>query len=168
MPQIGTETCVPRRYSARTILLQRWLAVAEGVGVGTFGTGPFSSDGALDFLEELAERPPEQHLDALRHMLTFVLTNRSLLWQEFFPDQIVAAVALVAAALPGGEHLQHRLAELSDETDLATLPAPAPDLAAPALEALLFVAGPGPGTRGGRPRRAEPTRDGPPMTSSPS
>ncbi|MFU8854905.1 DUF4259 domain-containing protein [Micromonospora sp. SL1-18] len=110
--------------------------------MGTFGTGPFSSDGALDFLEELAERPPEQHLDALRHMFTYVLANRGLLWREFFPDQVVAAAALVAAALPGGEHLQHRLAELSDETDMAMLPASASDLAAPALEALLFVAGP--------------------------
>ncbi|MFC0030162.1 DUF4259 domain-containing protein [Micromonospora chaiyaphumensis] len=110
--------------------------------MGTFGTGPFSSDGALDFLEELAERPPEQHLDALRHMFTYVLTNRDLLWREFFPDQVVAAAALVAATLPGGEHLQHRLAELADETDIALLPTSALGLAAPALEALLFVAGP--------------------------
>ncbi|MCW3843370.1 DUF4259 domain-containing protein [Micromonospora yasonensis] len=110
--------------------------------MGTFGTGPFSSDGALDFLEELAERPPQQHLDALRHMFTYVLANRDLLWREFFPDQVVAAAAFVAAALPGGEHLQHRLAELSDETDMAMFPASASDLAAPTLEALLFVASP--------------------------
>lgn len=110
--------------------------------MGTFGTGPFSSDGALDFLEELAERPPRQHLDALRHMFAYVLANRDLLWREFFPDQVVAAAALVATALPGGEHLQHRLAELSDETDMALLPTSALDLAAPALESLLFVAGP--------------------------
>ncbi|MET7822243.1 DUF4259 domain-containing protein [Micromonospora zamorensis] len=109
--------------------------------MGTFGTGPFSSDGALDFLEELAERPPEQHVDALRHMFTYVLANRGLLWRGFFPDQVVAAAALVAAALPGGLHLQHRLTELSDGTDLALLPTSALDLAAPALEALLFVAG---------------------------
>ncbi|MCO1595546.1 DUF4259 domain-containing protein [Micromonospora sp. RHAY321] len=107
--------------------------------MGTFGTGPFSSDGALDFVEELAEKPPEHHLDALRHMFAYVLANRDLLWREFFPDQVVAAAALVAAALPGGEHLQ---AELSDETDMALLPASASDLATPALEALLFVAGP--------------------------
>ncbi|MGC3862246.1 DUF4259 domain-containing protein [Micromonospora chersina] len=110
--------------------------------MGTFGTGPFSSDGALDFLEELAEQPPERHLDALRHMFTYVLANRDLLWREYFPDQVVAAAALVAAALPGGKHLQHRLAELSDATDIALLPTSALDLAAPALESLLFVAGP--------------------------
>src|ERR1700754_3904327 len=91
--------------------------------VGTFGTGPFSSDGALDFLEELAERPPEEHLDALGHMFTYVLANRGLLWRGVFPDQVVAAVALVAAGLPGGEHLQHSLLELSDETEIAVLSA---------------------------------------------
>ncbi|WP_185755362.1 DUF4259 domain-containing protein [Micromonospora sp. A202] len=37
--------------------------------MGTFGTGPFSSDGALDFLDELAERPPQQRAEALRQML---------------------------------------------------------------------------------------------------
>ncbi|MEU9829729.1 DUF4259 domain-containing protein [Micromonospora chersina] len=110
--------------------------------MGTFGTGPFRSDGALDFLEELAERPPEQHLDALRHMFTYVLANRDLLWRGFFPDQVVTAAALVAAALPGGEHVQHRLADLSDDTDIALLPTSALHLAAPALESLLFVAGP--------------------------
>ncbi|MBM7494963.1 alpha-glucosidase [Micromonospora luteifusca] len=113
--------------------------------MGTFGTGPFSSDGALDFLEELAERPPEQQLDALRHMFTYVRDNRDLLWREFFPDEVVAAAALVAATVPGGEHLRHRvteLVELSDETEIALLPASTSGVAAPALEALLFVAGP--------------------------
>lgn len=110
--------------------------------MGTFGTGPFGSDGALDFLEELAERPPEQHPDVLRHMFTYVLANHGLLWRDFFPDQVVAAAALVAAALLGGEHLQHRLADLSDETEIALPPASASDLAALALDALLLVAGP--------------------------
>ncbi|MEU5564435.1 DUF4259 domain-containing protein [Micromonospora musae] len=111
--------------------------------MGTFGTGPFSSDGALDFLEELAERPLEQHLDALRHMFTYVLANRGLLWREIFPDEVVAAAALVAAAIPRGEHLQRHLAELSDGARIPSLPASASGLAAPALEALLFVASPG-------------------------
>ncbi|MEU8330486.1 DUF4259 domain-containing protein [Micromonospora sp. NPDC048839] len=31
--------------------------------MGTFGTGPFSSDGALDFLDELTERPPQQRAE---------------------------------------------------------------------------------------------------------
>ncbi|MEO3745185.1 DUF4259 domain-containing protein [Plantactinospora sp. B5E13] len=110
--------------------------------MGTFGTGPFSSDGALDFLDELAERPPRQHVEVLRHVFEHVLAHRELLWREFFPDQVVAAAALVAAALPGGEQLQHRLAQVFDEPD-AVLPEPVPNLAASALDALHFVAGPG-------------------------
>ncbi|RKN13560.1 hypothetical protein D7147_30990 [Micromonospora musae] len=76
-------------------------------------------------------------------MFTYVLANRGLLWREFFPDEVVAAAALVAAALPGGEHLQRHLAELSDGAGMPPLPTSASGLAAPALEALLFVAGPG-------------------------
>jgi alpha-glucosidase len=36
--------------------------------MGTFGTGPFSSDGAMDLLEELAGRPPEQRAGALERL----------------------------------------------------------------------------------------------------
>ncbi|MEV0393358.1 DUF4259 domain-containing protein [Polymorphospora rubra] len=111
--------------------------------MGTFGTGPFSSDGALDFLDEVAERPPQKRAEVLRRAFGYVVANRDLLWREFFPDEVVAAAALVAAALPGGEHLQHRLAQVSDEPHAVMLPGPVPDLAAPALEALRFVAGPG-------------------------
>ncbi|MFY1597093.1 DUF4259 domain-containing protein [Micromonospora sp. WMMD737] len=120
------------------------MAVYQGEGdVGTFGTGPFSSDGALDFLDELAERSPQQRVEVVRHMLGYVLANRDLLWREYFPDQVVAAAALVATTLPGGEHLQHRLTQVSDEPSAVILPEPVPDLATSALEALHFVAGPG-------------------------
>ncbi|MFI6273397.1 DUF4259 domain-containing protein [Micromonospora zamorensis] len=120
------------------------MAAYRGEGdVGTFGTGPFSSDGALDFLDELAERPPQQRVEALRHMLGYVLANRGLLWREYFPDQVVATAALVATTLPGGEQLQHRLSQVSDEPSAVILPEPVPDLATSALDALHFVAGPG-------------------------
>ncbi|MGC4760237.1 DUF4259 domain-containing protein [Micromonospora trifolii] len=111
--------------------------------MGTFGTGPFSSDGALDFLDELTERPPQQRSEALRHMFGYVRANPDLLWREYFPDQVVAAAAVVAASLPGGEYLQDDLAELSDEPNGTILPTSVPELAAPALEALLLVASPG-------------------------
>ncbi|WUR62262.1 hypothetical protein OHS32_13070 [Micromonospora chokoriensis] len=75
--------------------------------------------------------------------LRYVLANPDLLWREYFPDQVVAAAALVAATLPGGEHLQHRLTQVSDEPSAMILPEPVPDLATSALEALRFVAGPG-------------------------
>ncbi|GAA0919887.1 DUF4259 domain-containing protein [Virgisporangium aurantiacum] len=113
--------------------------------MGTFGTGPFSSDGAMDFLEELAERPPERRGPALARMFLFVKDNPELLWREFFPDEVVAAAAVVAATLPGGQQFDERLEALV-EHDLVSdvrLAAPAPDLASAALQALTFVAGPG-------------------------
>jgi hypothetical protein len=112
--------------------------------MGTFGTGPFSSDGAVDFLSELADRPAERRPAALERMFLFVKERPELLWREFFPDEVVAAVAVVAASLPGGQQFDRSLQTLEDD-DLARdvrLTTPAPQLADIALEALLFVAGP--------------------------
>jgi hypothetical protein len=111
--------------------------------MGTFGTGPFSSDGAMDFLEDLAGRPPEHRVPALARMFLFVKDKPELLWREFFPDEVVAAAAVVAATLPGGQQFDEELKALAED-DLASavrLAAPAPELANMALEALLFVAG---------------------------
>jgi hypothetical protein len=110
--------------------------------VGTFGTGPFSSDGAGDLLDELAERPTGLRQDAVARMLTYVLDNRDLLGREFFPDEVVATVAIVAAAMPGGEYLQRLLTTAGYDPQNLIPAAPAPALAALAVEALLFVAGP--------------------------
>lgn len=78
-------------------------------------------------------------------MFTFVKEKPELLWREFFPDEVVAAAAVVAASLPGGQQFEQELEELVDN-DLASdvrLPSPAADLASAALQALTFVAGPG-------------------------
>ncbi|MBW6435326.1 DUF4259 domain-containing protein [Actinoplanes hulinensis] len=112
--------------------------------MGTFGTGPFSSDGALDFLEELAERPPRQRAEALERMFLLVKERPDLLGQEFFANEVVAAAAIVAATLPGGRQFDERLNTLV-ENDIASdgrLSAPVPELASVALEALMFVSGP--------------------------
>jgi hypothetical protein len=116
----------------------------EEGSMGTFGTGPFSSDGALDFLEELAERPPAQRAEALERMFLLVKRRPDLLGRDFFADEVVAAAAIVAALLPGGRQFDERLDSLV-ENDIASdgrLGVPAPELASVALEALLFVGGP--------------------------
>ncbi|GAA0501435.1 hypothetical protein Ade02nite_96920 [Paractinoplanes deccanensis] len=98
----------------------------------------------MDFLEELAQRPSERWATALEHMFLFVKDQPELLGREYFPDQVVAAAAIVAASLPGGGQFGERL-ETVAENDLAPdvrLAAPAPELAGMALDALLFVAGP--------------------------
>jgi len=110
--------------------------------MGTFGTGPFSSDGALDFLGELADQPPEKRRQALERIFSQVRDHPGLLWREFFPDEIVAAAAIVAAFLPGGEYIRQELSCLPDDINRVTLPAPDHELTASALQALLFAAGP--------------------------
>jgi hypothetical protein len=64
--------------------------------MGTFGTGPFGSDGALDLLDQLADQPVGQ-----RSVIFFRIRDLPdpLGW-KFFPDEIVAAAAVVAASLP--------------------------------------------------------------------
>jgi alpha-glucosidase len=106
--------------------------------VGTWGTGPFDSDGALDFLDALTDRPGDQRHEVLSDVLSRVVSNPDLLMLEFFPDEVVAAAALVAASLPGGE----RILDETPEAPAAALQEPAPDLATTALSALQLVVGP--------------------------
>jgi alpha-glucosidase len=112
--------------------------------MGTFGTGAFSSDGAVDFLDELAELSPELRAAVLEQMFEVVREKPEMLWRQFFPDQVVAAAAIVAATLPGGEQFGEELEELveKDVAADARLVGTAPALAKGALEALLYVAGP--------------------------
>jgi Domain of unknown function (DUF4259) len=105
--------------------------------MGTWGTGPFSSDGALDLLDGLAG----QRREALERLFSRVLDHPDLMGQEFFPDQVVAAAAFVAAGLPGGGALRHDLAGEGYDVDAITVPAPDPGLTHSAREALLVAAG---------------------------
>lgn len=110
--------------------------------VGTFGTGPFSSDAAMDLVQELAEQPAHERSEALERILSQPRDHPDMLWRTYFPDQIVAAAAVVAANLPGGEDIQHELAELIDDVEAVILPAPTSDLMDLALHGVLFAAGP--------------------------
>lgn len=71
--------------------------------MGTFGTGPFSNDGALGLLDELADQPASQRRDVLERIFLQVRDRPDLLGRKFFLDEIVAAAAVVAAGLPGGK-----------------------------------------------------------------
>ncbi|SNT64863.1 protein of unknown function [Asanoa hainanensis] len=112
--------------------------------MGTFGTGPFSSDGARNFLEELAARPLAQRAAELERLLVRVREQPDLLGREFFPDEVVAAAAIVAATLPFGQQFAEDLERLvaNDLVPEPRLAAPARELTKIARAALLFVAGP--------------------------
>jgi alpha-glucosidase len=109
--------------------------------MGTWGTGPFSSDGALDLLDELAGQPTRQRREALERLFFRIRDRPDLLGSKFFPDEIVAAAAFLAAGLPGGEGLRQDLADQGYDVDAILVPAPDPELNHSALEALLVAAG---------------------------
>lgn len=102
-----------------------------------FGTGPFDSDGALDLIEDLADWPAAERADMLGELLGFALGNPTLCGSEFFPHEIVAATALVAAGLPDGADVRSGLASVAPST---VVPAADAVLAQVALAALASVA----------------------------
>lgn len=110
--------------------------------MGTFGTGPFGSDGALDLLDELVDQPAIQRREALERVFSRLRDRPDLLGRKIFPDEIVAAAAVVvAASLPGGEGIRKDLASLGYDPDTLLVPALDPDLNHSALEAPLVAAG---------------------------
>lgn len=110
--------------------------------MGTFGTGPFSSDTALGLLDELADQPSDQRRQAVERIFSQVRDHPDLLWRKFLPDEIVAAAAIVAASLPGGEDIRQQLSEQAYDANRVVVPAPDHELITLALRALLFGAGP--------------------------
>ena len=135
--------------------------------MGTWGTGPFSSDGALDLLDMLVTQPASQRRETLERILFRVIERPGLLGRQFFPDETVAAAAVVAASLPGGEGIRQDLADQGYDADAILVPAPDPELSHPALQALLVAPGEmASGTTAGPTRRTQPRR-GKPLTGSP-
>jgi alpha-glucosidase len=109
--------------------------------MGTFGTGPLSSDGALDLLDELTGKPIGQRREALERIFAQLRDRPDLLGRKLFPDQIVAAAAVVAASLADGEDIRRVLDDQGFDVDAILVRAPDPELSASALEALLVAAG---------------------------
>ncbi|GGU52673.1 DUF4259 domain-containing protein [Lentzea flava] len=68
--------------------------------MGTFGAGPFDSDGAQDLLDSLAARPADQRGAVLAALLAQPVADPGCVGSEVFADEVVAAVAVIAAGLP--------------------------------------------------------------------
>ena len=109
--------------------------------MGTFGTGPFDSDGALDFLDGLAELHGGQRREVLERMLLVARNEPEQLERTVFPDEVVAAAAVVAASLAGGASVRQQLANTGYDADAIVVTEADHELAASALNALGRAAG---------------------------
>lgn len=69
--------------------------------MGTWGTGPFDSDMAEDFLDRLEGLSAAQRAELIDSRLGRALSNSS----EELPGEVLAAAAVVAASLPSGRDL---------------------------------------------------------------
>ncbi|MBO0822290.1 MAG: DUF4259 domain-containing protein [Actinobacteria bacterium] len=109
--------------------------------MGTFGTGPFDSDGALDFLDGLANLPAGELCEALERTFIVVWNEPEQLGRTVFPDEVVAAAAVVAASLSGGASIRRQLANKGYDADAILVTEANHELAESALNALGRAAG---------------------------
>ncbi|MEV7413279.1 DUF4259 domain-containing protein [Streptomyces althioticus] len=102
--------------------------------MGTWGPGPFDSDTAEDYLDELEEQPASGRLAAVT--TTFRATSEGGT-SEVLPEEVMAAAAVVAANLPAGASLEWS-EDYSGVTDWLPKPIDS-SLASSAMQALESV-----------------------------
>ncbi|GAA1994122.1 DUF4259 domain-containing protein [Catenulispora subtropica] len=103
--------------------------------MGTWDAGPYDNDSAADFANDLDDAPEHQRVAMVRAALTAAVENDGYLdLDEGAPA--VAAAALVAYRLPGGEHFAPN--GYGPEAPVPDLP---PDLVPLAISAVERVLG---------------------------
>ncbi|MFG2986982.1 DUF4259 domain-containing protein [Streptomyces sp. NPDC048258] len=65
--------------------------------MGTWGFGVLESDTAQDFIDQVRALPAEGRLTPVADLLGKVAADASLINREFLPEEVIAAVAIVAA-----------------------------------------------------------------------
>ncbi|GHA10659.1 DUF4259 domain-containing protein [Streptomyces echinoruber] len=73
--------------------------------MGTWGSGPFDSDTAEDFLDELKERSALQRLAVVENVFRSVVEAGGNSSSSVLPEEVVASAAVVAANVPTGSSL---------------------------------------------------------------
>lgn len=66
--------------------------------MGTWSSGILESDSAQDFIDQVRGMPVEERLASVEDLLAKVAADASVINREFLPEEVVAAVAIVAAA----------------------------------------------------------------------
>ncbi|GAA3779868.1 hypothetical protein GCM10022225_80140 [Plantactinospora mayteni] len=73
--------------------------------MGTWDVGPFDNDTAADWCGDLHDAAEHQRLPLVRATLSAVVDNTDKYLSNGLADRAIAAVAVVASQLPGGEPL---------------------------------------------------------------
>lgn len=66
--------------------------------MGTWGCGVLESDSAQDFIDQVRGLPIEGRLASVADLLRKVTADASVINRDFLPEEVIAAVAIVAAA----------------------------------------------------------------------
>ncbi len=109
--------------------------------MGTWGTGAFDSDDALDLIGDLTELDPGQRCEALGRIFRRVREHPDDINWTYGPGQVVAAAAVVAAGLPGGETVLGEITRYGHDAGAILLLALDPELSDAAFHALQAAAG---------------------------
>ncbi|MGW1613794.1 DUF4259 domain-containing protein [Streptomyces sp. NPDC002285] len=102
--------------------------------MGTWGSGPFDSDTAEDFLDELEGYPAPQRLEVVERTFRAAIEADGSPSSSVLPEEVMAAAAVVAANVPAGHSLAWN-EEYPGITEWLAKPI-APALASSAVQAL--------------------------------
>ncbi|MEU6200452.1 DUF4259 domain-containing protein [Streptomyces sp. NPDC047061] len=109
--------------------------------MGTWGAGLLDSDSAQDFLDQANGMPVEARSTMVEEILVRVAEDPSVVNREFVPEEVVAAVAVVAATAARAREFEwmnnEALVEVAGEMD------PQNHLRDAAISALSAVTGSG-------------------------
>ncbi|MEW1614375.1 MULTISPECIES: DUF4259 domain-containing protein [unclassified Streptomyces] len=73
--------------------------------MGTWGSGPFDSDTAEDFLDELQEQSAPQRLAVVENTFRSAIEGGGSSSSSVLPEEVMTAAAVVAANVPAGRSL---------------------------------------------------------------
>jgi Domain of unknown function (DUF4259) len=102
--------------------------------MGTWDVGPFDNDPAADFADALDDAPPAERVELIRGALLSVIDEYAYLDAEAAAPA-VAAAAVAAAHLPGGQVFQSR--SFGPRSAIPPLPPNIMALTVPALDRVL-------------------------------
>jgi hypothetical protein len=108
--------------------------------VGTWGTGAFDSDDALDLLDTLAGQEEAQRCQALEVIFRTAGEHPQDLTRILGPGEVIAAAAVVAAGLEAGKAIVAEISDRGYEPAAILIPGTDPALVGAALAALLIAA----------------------------